>query len=30
MAISGLVFGAAVFLGGYVLARLLFREPSAH
>jgi len=29
MAISALVFGAAVFAAGYVVARMLLREPSA-
>jgi uncharacterized membrane protein YedE/YeeE len=29
MALSGLVFGAAVFAAGYVVARLLYREPGA-
>lgn len=28
MAISGLVFGAAVFASGYLVARFVFREPS--
>jgi uncharacterized membrane protein YedE/YeeE len=29
MAVSGLVFGAAVFAAGYLVARLAFREPAA-
>ncbi|MGE3268485.1 MAG: YeeE/YedE thiosulfate transporter family protein [Chloroflexota bacterium] len=29
MALSGLVFGAAVFVSGMIVARLFFREPAA-